>query len=64
MLEELLKTEKVEVTDKEVDEEAEKMSQNYKMKKEDFINAFGGIKMVKYDLEIRKIIELLKEYNK
>ena len=64
MLEELLNIEKVEVSDKEVDEEVEKTSKNYNMKKEDFINAFGGIKMVKYDLEIRKIIELLKEYNK
>ena len=27
-------------------------------------NAFGGKEMVKYDLEIRKVIELLKEYNK
>ena len=33
-------------------------------KKDEFVKAFGGKDMVKYDLEIRKIIELLKEYNK
>ncbi len=64
MLEELLTIEKVEVKDDEVDKEVEETAKKYNMKKEDFIKAFGGKDMVKYDLEIRKIIELLKEYNK
>lgn len=64
MLEELLVIENVKVEDKEVDKEVEEMAKKYNMKKEDFIKAFGGVEMVKYDLEIRKIIELLKEYNK
>ncbi len=64
MLEELLNIEKVEVKDDEVDKEVLDMAKKYNMKKDDFVKAFGGKDMVKYDLEIRKIIELLKEYNK
>ena len=64
MLEELLTIEKVEVKDDEVDKEVDEMAKKYKMKKDEFVKAFGGKDMVKYDLEIRKIIELLKEYNK
>lgn len=44
--------------------EAEELAKKYQMKKDDFIKMFGGIEMVQYDLEIRKVIELLKEYNK
>ena len=64
MLEELLTIEKVEVKDEEVDKEVDEMAKKYNMKKEEFVKAFGGKDMVKYDLEIRKIIDLLKEYNK
>ena len=64
MLEELKKMENVEVKDEEVDKEIEEMAKKYNMKKEEFVKAFGGEDMVKYDLEIRKVIELLKEYNK
>ena len=64
MLEELLEIEKVKVDDKEVDKEVTEMVKKYQMKEEDFLKAFGGKDMVQYDLEIRKVIELLKEYNK
>ena len=64
MLEELLTIEKVEVKDEEVDKEVDEMAKKYNMKTEEFVKAFGGKDMVKYDLEIRKIIDLLKEYNK
>ncbi len=64
MLEEILELEKVEVKDDEVEKEVDEMAKKYQMKKNDFLNAFGGKDMVKYDLEIRKVIELLKEYNK
>ena len=64
MLEEISKIEKVKVTDKDVEKEIKDTSAKYNMKEEDFINAFGGKDMIEYDLEIRKVIELLKEYNK
>ena len=64
MLEELIEIEKVEIKDDDVEKEIEETSKKYQMKKEDFVKSFGGRDMIKYDLEIRKVIELLKEYNK
>ena len=64
MLEEILKEEKVEVSEEEAEKEAEELAKKYGMSKEDFLKEFGGIEMVQYDLEMRKVVELLKEYNK
>lgn len=64
MLEEILNQEKVEVTHEEAEKEAEELAEKYGMTKDDFLNEFGGIEMVQYDLEMRKVVELLKEYNK
>ena len=35
----------------------------YQMKVEDFKKEFGGIEMVKYDMKMRKAIDVLKENN-
>lgn len=64
MLEEIANIEKIEISDDEAQKEAEVLAKKYQMKKDDFIKMFGGSEMVQYDLEIRKVIELLKEYNK
>ena len=64
MLEELRVIEKQEVSEEEAEKEAEELAEKYQMKKEDFLKEFGGMDLVKYDLEMRKVIELLKEYNK
>ena len=64
MLEEISKLEKIEITDKEVDTEVEELANKYQMKKEEFLKEFGGSDMVKYDLEMRKLIVILKEANK
>ena len=64
MLEEVAKEEKIEVTDKEAEEEAEKLAEKYQMKKDEFLKQFGGLDLVKYDLEVRKTVDLLKELNK
>lgn len=63
-LEEIMKLESVEVTDKEVDEEIKSLSDKYGMKEEDLLKAIGSKEMIKYDLEMRKVIEVLKEANK
>ena len=34
------------------------------MVKEDILKQLGSVEMIKYDLEMRKVIELLKEANK
>lgn len=64
MLEEIANIEKIEISDDEAQKEAEELAKKYQMKKDEFVKMFGGIEMVQYDLEIRKVIELLKEYNK
>ena len=33
------------------------------MEKDEFLKLFGGIEMVKYDMEMRRAIEILKENN-
>lgn len=64
MLEEIMTLEKIEVSEEEADKEATALAEKYQMDKKDFLAQFGGIDMIQYDLEIRKVMELLKEYNK
>jgi len=61
MLEEIAKVEKIEPTKEEVDAEADKLANQYEMSKDEFLKAFGGIEMVKYDIKMRKAMELLKK---
>ena len=61
MLEEVAKKEKIEITDKEAEEEAERLASKYQMDKDEFLKLFGGIEMVKYDLEMKQAIEVLKK---
>ena len=60
MLEEIIKVEKITVTDEEADKEAEEIASKYGVTKEDFLAQFGGNDMIKYDLEMRKAIDVLK----
>ena len=64
MLEEIAHLEKVEISDEDANKEADTLAEKYQMPKDEFLKMFGGIEMIKYDLEIRKVIELLKEFNK
>ena len=64
ILEELVKLEKVEVTLEDGEAEADKLALKYNMKKEDLLKEFGGLDMIMYDLEVRKVFDKLKEYNK
>ena len=64
MLEEIMTQEKIEVTEEEAEKEAEALAEKYQMDKKEFLAQFGGIDMIQYDLEIRKVMELLKELNK
>lgn len=64
MLEEVMKLEKVEVSIKDAEKEADSLAEKYKMEKEEFLKNFGGIDMIQYDLQMRKTIDVLKELNK
>ncbi len=61
LLEEIVKKEKIKVTDEEIKEEIKKASEQYEMKEDEFLSAIGGEEMIKYDLEMRKAIEIVKE---
>ena len=61
MLEEIAKKEKIEIDDKEAKEEAKKLSERYQMKEDEFLNAFGGLDIVKYDMKMRRAMEILKK---
>lgn len=63
-LEEIKKQEKIEVTDKEVDERIKEMTDKYKITEEELLKEVGNKDMLKYDLEMNKVIDFLKEANK
>lgn len=63
ILEEVKVLEKIEVTDKEIDDELDEMAKAYNAKREDIENDLGGRDMVKYNLEVRKTFDKLTEYN-
>lgn len=60
MLEEIAKKEKIEIKEKEIEKETDSLAQKYQMTKDEFLKAFGGTEMVKYDMKMRKAIEIIK----
>lgn len=60
MLEEIAKVEKIEIDDKQADEEATKLAEKYQMKKDEFLKMFGGLDMIKYDLQMRQAMDVLR----
>lgn len=62
-LEEIKKAENIVVSEEEALKETETLSKQYQMKKEDFLKAVGGIEMIKFDLEMHRTIDFLKENN-
>lgn len=61
LLEGIADEEKIEISDKDAEKEAENMASNYGVSKEEFLSGFGGLEIVKYDMRMRKAIEILKE---
>ena len=64
MLEEVRNLEKIEVTDEDVEKEAKELAEKYQMPKDEFVNQFGGMDAIRYDLEMNRTINKLKELNK
>ena len=61
MLEEIINVEKIEITDEEAEKEADTLATKYQMEKEEFLKNFGGLEMIKYDLQMRQALEVLKK---
>ena len=63
IIEEIKEKEKITITDKEVDEEAEKIAKGYNIEKDEFLKMYGGLDVIKYELEMQKTVDFLKENN-
>lgn len=61
LLEEVAEIEKIDATDKEVEEDIDRISEMYNMDKEDVLKNIGGIDMIKYDVKMRKTLEFLRD---
>lgn len=63
LLKAVAEAEKIEVTEEEAEKDAEEMAQNYGISKEELIEAFGSMEVLKYDAKMRKTLEFLKNNN-
>ena len=63
IIEEIASLEKIDFTEKEVEEKAKEMADNYGIKLEELINAYGSLEVVKYDMKMHRALEILKEVN-
>ena len=61
MLEEISVLEKIEVTDKEAEKEAEDLAKKYNVTKDEILKEFGGLESIKYELQMQKVIEVMKK---
>ena len=59
ILDAIIKEEKIEANEDEVNAEIEELSSKYKMTKEEFTNNFGT-HMIEYELKVRKVFDILK----
>ena len=60
ILEEIANLEKIEISDEEAEKEAEHLATHYQMTKEELLKAFGGLDMIKYDLQMKKALEIIQ----
>ena len=63
LLEAIIKEEKIEINDKDVDKEVAKIAKNYDITEEDVRREFGSNEALKYNIAMEKAIEVLKENN-
>ena len=55
-----IKEEKIKTTDKEAEKEAEEYAKKYNITKEEFIKQIGNLDVLKYELNMRKAIDVMK----
>ena len=61
ILEAIIKEEKISVTDKEVEKEADEIAKKYNMTKEEVKKQYGqNLDYIKYDLEVKKAFKIIK----
>ncbi len=60
LLEKVAEVENIEVSDKEAEKQADEMAANYGISKEELLQAYGSLEVVKYDIKMRNAIEIVK----
>ena len=63
VIEYIADSEKVDFTEEEVESKAKEMAENYGIKLEELIQAYGSLEVVKYDMRMHRALEILKESN-
>lgn len=61
LLKAIIKAEKIKVTDKQVEKELDDMAKTYGVTKEEILKEINNLEYVKYDMMMRKAIEVMKE---
>ena len=61
LIEMVAEEEKIEINDADAEAEAEKMALEYGVEKDEFLKHFGGLEVVKYDLKMRRALDILGE---
>ena len=63
ILEKVKELEKVDVSLDEAEKEAEELAKKYNVEKDEFLKMYGGIEMLKYELEVKKVLDILMKEN-
>ena len=63
LLEEIAENENIDFTSEEVEKRAQEMANNYGITKDELLNAYGSLEVVKYDMKMHRAMEILKENN-
>ncbi len=63
ILEKVKELEKVNVTLKKAEKEAESLAEKYGVEKEEFLKMYGGLEMLKYELEVKEVLDILMKEN-
>ncbi len=60
-IDEIIELEKIDATDEEANLDAEEKAKKHGMDKDEYIKAFGGLEMLKYDIKVQKVLDILKK---
>lgn len=59
-IEEIISLEKIDATDEEAEKEAQEGAKKHNIDKDEYVKAFGGLEMIKYDIKVKKVMDLMK----
>lgn len=60
-IDEIIELEKIDATEEEAIKNAEEKAKKHGIEKDEYIKAFGGVEMLKYDIKVQKVLEILKK---